>query len=295
MQARHIALTAGPGSRSPASVDALVARTAPSPPAPAPPAEAPAPEAHRPSAPLAEAGAGDPIEPLDAAVGTAAAAGARRVRRRGAGRAGRAARQAGRDGLPQRRRLRARAASSRSTTWRARMPRHGCGRCSRCRAGCSGRGRRCRADRRRTTPSATRPSSRWSPRSEPSQAAALYRRLYPLFQQAYAELGYPTGHFNDRLVEVVDHLLAAPEPTQPPAVQAHRGEGRGAVDTALGALRVRRSEARSAVVGAEDDGAHRHDERTAPEGLADGLPAGDRVAALEPASSGRTPRRGPSA
>lgn len=54
---------------------------------------------------------------------------------------------------------------------------------------------------------------------EPSQAAALYRRLYPLFQQAYAELGYPKGHFNDRLVEVVDHLLAAPEPKQPPALK----------------------------------------------------------------------------
>ncbi|MFT3663594.1 DUF3014 domain-containing protein [Piscinibacter sp.] len=53
---------------------------------------------------------------------------------------------------------------------------------------------------------------------EPSQAAALYRRLYPLFQQAYVELGYPKGHFNDRLVEVIDHLLAAPEPARPPAV-----------------------------------------------------------------------------
>jgi hypothetical protein len=52
----------------------------------------------------------------------------------------------------------------------------------------------------------------------PSQAAALYRRLYPLFQQAYAELGYPKGHFNDRLIEVIDHLLAAPEPAQPLAV-----------------------------------------------------------------------------
>jgi pyruvate/2-oxoglutarate dehydrogenase complex dihydrolipoamide acyltransferase (E2) component len=54
---------------------------------------------------------------------------------------------------------------------------------------------------------------------EPSRAAAVYRRLYPLFQQAYAELGYPKGHFNDRLVEVIDHLMAAPEPTMPPAVR----------------------------------------------------------------------------
>jgi hypothetical protein len=36
-------------------------------------------------------------------------------------------------------------------------------------------------------------------------------RLYPLFQQAYAELGHGNRHFNDRLVEVIDHLLAAAE------------------------------------------------------------------------------------
>lgn len=39
---------------------------------------------------------------------------------------------------------------------------------------------------------------------------SIYRRYYPLFQDAYAELGYPDGYFNDRLVEVIDHLLAAP-------------------------------------------------------------------------------------
>jgi hypothetical protein len=41
-------------------------------------------------------------------------------------------------------------------------------------------------------------------------AAALYVRFYPLLQQAYRELGYPQGHFNDRLVAVIDHLLATP-------------------------------------------------------------------------------------
>ena len=40
---------------------------------------------------------------------------------------------------------------------------------------------------------------------------ALYRRYYPLFQQAYEDLGYPGRYFNDRLIEVIDHLLAAPE------------------------------------------------------------------------------------
>jgi len=42
-----------------------------------------------------------------------------------------------------------------------------------------------------------------------------YRRYYPLFQEAYVELGYPSGYFNDRVVEVVDHLLAAPSPDEP--------------------------------------------------------------------------------
>ena len=42
-------------------------------------------------------------------------------------------------------------------------------------------------------------------------AVAVYRRFYPLFQQAYVELGYPKGYFNDRLVEVIDHLLATPD------------------------------------------------------------------------------------
>jgi hypothetical protein len=60
---------------------------------------------------------------------------------------------------------------------------------------------------------------------EPSRAATLYRRLYPLFQQAYVELGYPKGHFNDRLVEVIDHLMAAPEPASPPAVRLTEVKG----------------------------------------------------------------------
>jgi hypothetical protein len=43
----------------------------------------------------------------------------------------------------------------------------------------------------------------------------FYLRYYPLFQQAYMELGYPQGYFNDRLVEVIDHLLGAPEVVGP--------------------------------------------------------------------------------
>lgn len=45
--------------------------------------------------------------------------------------------------------------------------------------------------------------------------AVVYERLYPLFQQAYEDLGYPGKYFNDRLVEVIDDLLAAPEVPAP--------------------------------------------------------------------------------
>jgi hypothetical protein len=50
---------------------------------------------------------------------------------------------------------------------------------------------------------------------DPAKAAKVYARLYPLFQQAYEELGYPGRYFNDRLIAVIDHLLQAPEPAGP--------------------------------------------------------------------------------
>ena len=42
------------------------------------------------------------------------------------------------------------------------------------------------------------------------RAVALYVQMYPLFQQAYEEQGYPGRYFNDRLVEVIDQLLRTP-------------------------------------------------------------------------------------
>lgn len=48
-----------------------------------------------------------------------------------------------------------------------------------------------------------------------AQVVSVYRHFYPLFQQAYVDLGYPDGYFNDRLVEVIDHLLATPDVTGP--------------------------------------------------------------------------------
>lgn len=48
-----------------------------------------------------------------------------------------------------------------------------------------------------------------------SVLVATYVRLYPLFQRAYEELGYPGRHFNDRLIECIDDLLAAPDAAPP--------------------------------------------------------------------------------
>lgn len=46
----------------------------------------------------------------------------------------------------------------------------------------------------------------------------LYARHYPLFQRAYQDLGYPDGYFNDRLILVIDHLLATPDANGPLAL-----------------------------------------------------------------------------
>lgn len=51
--------------------------------------------------------------------------------------------------------------------------------------------------------------------TEATDMAELYRRFYPLLQKAYVDLGYPDAYFNDRAVEVIDHLLATPEVAGP--------------------------------------------------------------------------------
>ena len=45
--------------------------------------------------------------------------------------------------------------------------------------------------------------------------ADLYVRMYPLLQDAYTELGFPNRSFHRRLMEVIDLLLATPEPSGP--------------------------------------------------------------------------------
>lgn len=50
-----------------------------------------------------------------------------------------------------------------------------------------------------------------------------YASSYPLFQQAYEQLGYPHGYFNDRLIVAIDNMLAAPSPTAAPALVRPKG------------------------------------------------------------------------
>ena len=47
------------------------------------------------------------------------------------------------------------------------------------------------------------------------QLVEVYVRLYPLFQQAYEELGYPNKYFNDRMIQTLDNLLETPVPKEP--------------------------------------------------------------------------------
>ncbi|HEY9199375.1 MAG TPA: DUF3014 domain-containing protein, partial [Gammaproteobacteria bacterium] len=57
-------------------------------------------------------------------------------------------------------------------------------------------------------------------RVETQRLVNIYERFYPLFQEAYAELGAPDAYFNDRVVEVIDHLLDTPVVAEPiPVVQ----------------------------------------------------------------------------
>jgi Protein of unknown function (DUF3014) len=55
------------------------------------------------------------------------------------------------------------------------------------------------------------PFIRFVQSTDAAQLTNFYFRYYPLFQQAYEDLGYPNAYFNDRVIEVIDHLLATPD------------------------------------------------------------------------------------
>ncbi len=56
-------------------------------------------------------------------------------------------------------------------------------------------------------------------------AVDLYVRMYPVLQQTYVNLGYPDRQFNDRLLQVINHLLATPRAPQVMAVQLTEVKG----------------------------------------------------------------------
>jgi hypothetical protein len=59
---------------------------------------------------------------------------------------------------------------------------------------------------------------------DPARAAELHRRLHPLFDSAYAELGNPASSFDATLAAAIDRLLAVPIPAPPVAVVPAEGQ-----------------------------------------------------------------------
>ncbi|MDO9277724.1 MAG: DUF3014 domain-containing protein [Polaromonas sp.] len=57
------------------------------------------------------------------------------------------------------------------------------------------------------------------------QAVDVYVRMYPVLQKTYGELGFPNRQFNDRLLQVINHLLATPIAPQVMAVQLTEVKG----------------------------------------------------------------------
>ena len=60
---------------------------------------------------------------------------------------------------------------------------------------------------------------KWVDSLDTKGVAGLYRQLYPNFQSAYEASGYPGRYFNDRVVDVIDHLLDTPSVDEPVAVK----------------------------------------------------------------------------
>jgi Protein of unknown function (DUF3014) len=59
------------------------------------------------------------------------------------------------------------------------------------------------------------PFVRFAAGIDTGRAVALYVRLYPLLQRAYENLGFPGAYLNDRVVAVIDNLLATPNVSGP--------------------------------------------------------------------------------
>lgn len=53
--------------------------------------------------------------------------------------------------------------------------------------------------------------STWFASMEPAALVALFEDFEPLFNEAFAEIGYPDGNFDQALLEAIDVALATPE------------------------------------------------------------------------------------
>ncbi len=53
------------------------------------------------------------------------------------------------------------------------------------------------------------------------QLSKAYLRIYPLMEEAFREMGYPNGYFHDRMIAVLDHLLATPKIKEPIPLVKH--------------------------------------------------------------------------
>lgn len=51
--------------------------------------------------------------------------------------------------------------------------------------------------------------------ADTAELVESYRNMYPLFQEAFQQMGYPDGDFNARLIEIIDELLATPDVAGP--------------------------------------------------------------------------------
>jgi hypothetical protein len=54
-----------------------------------------------------------------------------------------------------------------------------------------------------------------------NKLVSFYRYFYPLFQSAFHDIS-PRGYFNDRLIEVIDHLIQTPEVAGPVALKREK-------------------------------------------------------------------------
>lgn len=61
------------------------------------------------------------------------------------------------------------------------------------------------------------------------RVAHAYAQNYPAFQHAYEAIGFPQGYFNDRLIDVLDLLIATPEAAPP--IHVHRPVAAGVQPT----------------------------------------------------------------